>query len=245
MRNQYSSKLNINEIPFNQDKIYESKFGYVLIRNFINQDLIDEVLNKCTSITYQKSVRSFYGKGGFYRGCPNYISHKGNADSTVFHNLPWNVPVSEELHHQITEAHMYRNKLMNMPSTFELLGNDKRVLNYRLAITRGGDTIVKPHRDFINPYEPHRLQCTIFLSKYGIDYSGEGFIFFTNAGERIVPAKELDIEPGDLMFWKYTNMHEVANVKSTTHSHIGFARILMSTEIVKAKSFINKIKEIY
>ena len=99
-------------------------------------------------------------------------------------------------------------------------------------ISRTGDRIVSPHRDWIgDDFDPRRTQVTLFLSKRGVDYSGDGFVFQTNRGARIVFDRDVVVNPGDLVIWRHNNEHAVLNVTSRP-GQVGFVRILLPPEKV-------------
>ena len=78
-------------------------------------------------------------------------------------------------------------------------------------------------------YDPSRLQATIILSKFEKDFSGDAFIFQNNRGEihKIIQHEELI--PGDLLIFKYLNIHSVENILCNENQN-GFLRIILPQE---------------
>ena len=99
-----------------------------------------------------------------------------------------------------------------------------------------GDIEVQPHKDFSTekyiteePESQNYLQATLFLSDYGKDFTGRGFHFTTNQGEKIYPAQDLNLSSGDLMIWRYINQHGVEDTQ-TLEGGLGFMRIVFPHE---------------
>jgi hypothetical protein len=84
-----------------------------------------------------------------------------------------------------------------------------------------------------NRYDPSRLQATLFLSEKGRDYASGGFRFETNQGKTIGFGDEIAVAPGDLVIWRYNNLHSVENVASAS-GQFGFMRIIYPPEDVAA-----------
>jgi hypothetical protein len=74
-------------------------------------------------------------------------------------------------------------------------------------------------------FDPSRLQATLFLSDRNIDYAGSGFLFEKNNGHKITLGGDIPIQSGDLLIWRYGNLHSVENVKCTAEQ-FGFMRII-------------------
>jgi hypothetical protein len=106
-----------------------------------------------------------------------------------------------------------------------------------VVLTRNAATWIAPHRDYAdferrfekNRFDRSRLQATLFLSEKGVDYSGIGFVFEQNDGQKVVFGTDVPIVPGDLVIWRYNNLHEVAEV-TTASDQFGFMRILYPPE---------------
>ena len=67
------------------------------------------------------------------------------------------------------------------------------------------------------------LQCTLILSENGKDYKGR-INFRKNNGKQILLSSNKICKP-NLIIWRYSNEHAVANIKSQK-KQIGFLRII-------------------
>jgi hypothetical protein len=126
---------------------------------------------------------------------------------------------------------MLRNRLSSRNAFQDLAG--RQALSYRVTLNRNFEEWIAPHRDFMDwdrrwekgQFDPSRLQATLFLSDSGADYSGNGFFFQTNDGRDITLGKQVPIRSGDLLIWRYGNLHSVENVKCND-DQFGFMRII-------------------
>ena len=59
------------------------------------------------------------------------------------------------------------------------------------------------------------------MSEFDLDYKGSGFLFTKNNGETIALETELDLKPGDLVFWRYNNTHQIKSVVALNEK-VGF-----------------------
>lgn len=56
-------------------------------------------------------------------------------------------------------------------------------------------------------------------------------LFDTNDGRKIIFDTDVSVEPGDLVIWRYCNLHSVENI-TTTDAQIGFLRLLLPREVI-------------
>lgn len=219
--------------------------GYILFKNFIPEKYVEHIRNFWLyNIDPSKSFKNITGKNNFTFGCPNYCSNKNNDRyfHDMYFNFMWNYPADEVTHQMAFLIMSFLNQIESKPVYSEfypvMYGGASRpergrALSYRVVNTKRG-TSVPSHKDFHQEdveFDPAKLQATLFLSKKGIDYDGEGFIFETNTGGRVVFGDDVEVEPGDLVVWRYCNLHSVENI-STKDEQIGFLRVLFPREII-------------
>jgi len=124
---------------------------------------------------------------------------------------------------------MLRNLVEANPVFNEIFPLDGLSATFRVVNTKNGDIIVPPHSDWDgkngNPFDPKRLQATLFLSKKGVDYSGTGYMLKNNQGKYVIFDGDVEVNPGDLVLWRYNNEHQVKDI-SSTNDQLGFLRIL-------------------
>lgn len=205
------------------------------IRRFWSEIIDTSCLNR--SFCYKTRNEFFFGHPNVYR-----VAKDDTHDVKVFHNYLWNYP-HDEVTHQI--AHMVIsmiNQLERKPIYHELhpmrYRSDEKdafkgcMLSYRVIQTFNNATVPE-HRDFgkDDPHNcfPEKLNATLILSEHGKDYGGEGMSFTTNAGRKLILNKDLQLTTGDLLLWRYANLHGVDGVKSEAGQK-GFMRIIYPRE---------------
>ena len=217
--------------------IYHSQGpGYYLFPQFIPSDFCDHIVEFYTRLIQPLEwYEPFISKLHIYKGCPNYYS--GNDENESFHNYFWNIPPDEVTYSVAFKVKLLRNYIESrvcFSEFFPMHGRnmDGRSASFRVAITRQGTSIL-PHTDWLGKdgknFDPRRTQATLFLSTKGNDYSGDSFIFTTNQGKKVILADKIDINPGDLLLWRYNNVHSVENV-ITKEGQLGFVRIIFPPE---------------
>ena len=159
----------------------------------------------------------------------------------------WNQP-ADDLSFSIAVAiQRLRARIEGRTPFFELYPHTERMMSYRIALSVAGTNIVPPHRDWrekapLNDIQ--RTQATLYLSKHGTDYEGEGFKFETHQGKMMVLGRDEDIDPGDLVIWNYGNLHSVSNVR-TSENQIGFIRMLLPPETIHgSKQSFNRLRAV-
>ena len=178
------------------------------------------------------------GKENFHFGCPNFYSHYGD-DHKVFNNFLWNTPLDDLTFSSTFFVQLLRNRIEGQTAFYEIFPfHSSHAVSYRVVNTRNCDVWIDWHQDWYDKtnltdkrkYLLSRVQATLFLAKHGVDYDGDGLLFENNQGEMLVIGKDVEIEPGDLMIWRYNNLHSVRNI-IVGEEQLGFLRILYPPEL--------------
>ncbi|WP_448208553.1 hypothetical protein [Azospirillum sp. sgz302134] len=218
--------------------------GYYIIRNYLQPSQVKH-LQTVWSQFKDSSARKYFvdyrGRDSIYFGCPNSYSPDDRGNE-LFHNWSWNPPYDDLTFSASMMVQMIRSQVMGLApfaETMPWVGG--RALCYRVMFTRNIDTHIGWHRDWYQAdpvaqldktrHDLSRVQATLFLSRHGDDYGGEGFCFTDNAGRNLVMGRDVSLEPGDLVLWRYNNPHGVLNIQSEP-GQIGFMRIIYPPEIV-------------
>ena len=213
--------------------------GYYLFKAFLTPEQTDHLRDVWLRPEAMDCFQPLEGKHQFHFGCSNYYSYYGDGHR-VFYNFPWNVPLDDLTFSSTFLVQLLRNRIEGQMAFYEIFPfHSSRAVSYRVANTRNIDVWADWHRDYYDKenlvdkksYLLNRVQATLFLSKYGIDYEGEGFCFETNQGEMQVAGRDIDIDPGDLMIWRYNNLHGVRNIV-TREDQLGFLRVLYPPEFL-------------
>ena len=120
----------------------------------------------------------------------------------------------------------------------------RRCVIPRVVVTKAGENVLEPHSDYgLGEEDPKnvdlaRLQCTLFLSEFGKDYEGSGFMIENNQNKVISIEKELEVSPGDLLVWKYSNQHSIDRI-TELESGYGFVRMLFPPELITRDNVFN------
>lgn len=213
-------------------KIYHSGGdGYYVFRNFISPEVVKHMRELWVGIDARAVFGDFPGNDRVVAGCPDTCAVYPDG-STIFYNFPFAEPLDEATREVAICVHMLRNRLSGR-NAFADLNGPRTALNYRVTLNKNYENWIAPHRDFLDyerrlekgQYDPSRLQATLFLSKKGVDYDGSAFSFQRNDGREVLFGSDVPIEPGDLVVWKYTNLHGVSQV-TTPPGGIGLLRLL-------------------
>lgn len=223
-------------------KIYHSTGdGYYVFRNFISPDVVKHMRDLWGRIDPAAVSPPFSGNEHVYAGCPDYHARYTDG-STIFYNFLFAEPLDEVTREVAVCVHMLRNRLSGR-NAFSDLNGPHHAVSYRVTVNKNYENWIAPHRDFLEyekrfekgQYDPSRLQATLFLSKKGEDYEGTAFSMENNAGREIVFGSDVNIEPGDLVIWKYTNLHGVSQV-TTPPGKLGLLRIIFPIYDLKPNS---------
>ncbi len=212
--------------------------GYHLIRGFLPQTIAQHLRHVWTD-----EPPTVWGGFEPLRNRPHYVVGEGPFSSVTEKKSAymfglWSTPFDEVTHSIAAAVTQLRNQVEQQPLFRDLLVGASRMMTmYMVAITRNAPEIdVKWHRDEF-PDSGHanaaqtRLQATLFLSEYGKDYDGEGFILEDNHGSAVEIGRQLQARPGDLLLWRYYNRHCVGRV-TPVEGGIGFVRMLFPLERV-------------
>jgi len=218
-------------------KIYHSTGdGYFIFRNFLTPEAVTHIREMWTSVDPKFAHQGFRSKEQFRVGCQNF-SYEYPDGSRVFYNFLWNPPLDEVTQEASISVHMLRNRISGRNAFAEMLPGGAKAVSYRLIISRNPTFEITAHRDYAeyerrmekNQFDPSRLQATLFLSEKGVDYNGIGFRLECNDGSFVVFGTDVSVAPGDLVIWKYNNLHSVAQVQSNS-DQLGFMRIIYPPE---------------
>jgi len=205
--------------------------GFHIFKNFISPDLVSHIRSVWPKNEMPPGFQLLPGAHVYYPGCPNYYVRYPDG-SQIFFNFLHQSPLDEVTQEVSVAVHMLRNRLSGRNAFQDLSG--ARALGYRVTLNRNFEEWVSPHRDFMDwdqrwtkkgEYDPSRLQATLVLSERGVDYSGNGFLFETNSKREITLGGDVPVSPGDLLIWRYGNLHSVENVKCSD-DQFGFMRIV-------------------
>lgn len=250
--------FNISESMLHEmrTELYHSKGpGYYIIKNFVNSHNASYMKDIWVNLDPKLAHTLHPGKDKIYLGCPNYYTCD-QLNNRAFHNFLWTQPFDELTYNIAIYVQIIRNLIEGRNFSDYLFTYFGQSVSYRVAITKHGDMIVPPHRDYYEEknkfskfHDATRLQGTIFLSKNGVDYEGEGFKLERNSGEQVIFGMDVAVEPGDLVLWRYQNKHSVSNIRSKKEQ-AGFVRVLFPPEFIHSFSesrknqILNPIKKI-
>jgi hypothetical protein len=212
--------------------------GYVIFPGFLDDRAVRHVQAIWPTIDPARTHKVFWSKQDMSAACSDFYTadDRGNRN---FYNFTFNTPVDEVTWSASIFVHMLRNRLSGRSPFAELFPVSGRALSYRVVNTRNSTTWVKPHRDYMknpgsldrNEYDLSRLQATLFLSEKGRDYSGTGFSLERNDGRIVIFGTDVPVKAGDLVIWRYNNLHAIENV-SAAEGQLGFLRIIYPPEIM-------------
>jgi hypothetical protein len=215
--------------------------GYAVFRQFIDPGQVAYMQRFWTGVDPAASHSLFPGKTHIYPGCPDYYVVDADGSRT-FHNFFWNAPLDEFTHTLSIAISMLRNRISGRAPFAEVLPHGAKAVNYRVIVSKNTKTWIAAHRDYAafdkrfekNKYDPSRLQATLFLSKKGQDYTGTGFKFERNDGQLVSFGTDVPVDSGDLVIWRYNNLHSVEDI-ATEPGRLGFMRMIFPPEDVVAK----------
>lgn len=221
--------------------------GFFLCREFLSSSMAEDIANFWETLNPSRCHQRFIHRQCFHIRCPNVRQGPTDRGDLQYYNFFWNAPPDERtqlLAHEIQllrsqlEGRQLLHELYPAPPATTLFGYST---SYRISINKYGDTIVPPHRDWVDKpaNDPLRLQATLVLSKFGDDYIGTGFSFDTNQGHTMILGKDLEAMPGDLLLWRYNNRHEVSNIRPGPTGR-GFMRATFPTVFIYGKRSASK-----
>jgi hypothetical protein len=221
--------------PIRRNLYHSSGQGYHVFRNFLGPELAAHIQRFWSELEPTQLHRRLPAVGvkALVNGCPDYFYGDSQGDRGYL-NFFWNYPADEVSYAVAMQVQWLRNRVMGRTPHEDIFPLRGRALGYRTVISRRGQVVTRPHRDFDGDEwrrEPFRLQATLFLSTPGVDFTGDGFILETNQGRQVTFGGDVPIASGDLVLWRYCNQHSVLNVESTD-DQCGFIRMLFPVEEV-------------
>lgn len=216
--------------PIRMDLYHSTGAGFHIFRQFVPPTLVAHMRSVWPKAEMPPGFQVLPASDGYYPGCPNYYVRYPDG-SLIFFNFLHATPLDETTQEVSVAVHMLRSRLSGRNAFQDLAG--RHAVSYRVTLNRNFEEWIAPHRDFMDwdrrwekgQYDPSRLQATLFLSDTDVDYSGNGFFFQTNDGREVTLGKQVPIHSGDLLIWRYGNLHSVENVKCSD-DQFGFMRII-------------------
>jgi len=208
--------------------------GFYVFKDFITPDEASIIKNNWTSnVAYE--FHDFIKNKDIAPGSPKYLYNKPTIDDFAYCTHIWNKPIDELLHEKSLLIQLTRNQIEGKPIYTGLHESSGKALQYRVCKTVTNTTVVREHRDFFDEFradptgshdfDPTRLQATLILSQYGEDYKDGGFKLTTDDNQQILFGKDLIVEPGDVVLWRYCQAHEVSGVVSLNED-VAFMRVI-------------------
>ncbi|MCB1782670.1 MAG: hypothetical protein KDI13_01615 [Alphaproteobacteria bacterium] len=225
-----------NEVAEMRKSVYAGP-GYTVFKSFIAPDIARDLGKRWFSGMYNHLLHDGFIKNQeLAKDTPSFLIRRPNeCDWSICHQI-WQAPLDETAHNIAMECQRMRNLIEGRPLYYATRIHDSLVMQYRLCRTLSPGVTVKPHADFMeesrhdpsgsHAFDPRRTQMTLFLSDYGTDYDEGGFKFMTNDERYVTFGRDVDVGAGDLVIWKYTNKHEVSDVRVLNDSVLGFSRIV-------------------
>lgn len=209
---------------------HSSGDGFYIFRGFISPEMVAHMRAIWTTVDPASSFKPYINNDGFYVGCPNYFVRYEDG-SEIFYNFLFSPPLDEVTLETSLMVNLLRNRLSGRNAFEGIYG--KQALNYRVTRNLNRTTWAAPHTDWMDyerrwekgQYDPSRLQATLFLSNKGVDYGGTGFRFTTTGGRSLVFGDDVPVTAGDLVIWRYGNLHSIEDV-ATEPGQIGFLRMI-------------------
>ena len=212
----------------------EETGGFVVIRDAVSQDEVSHLRQFWLDKSIDREFSNFIANREVSPSSPNYFYSRPSDEDRVYCCFHWNRPPDQLTHELAYLFHMVRNILEGFPCYHGLGHYSEAGLQYRVCNHRSNDNIVYPHADYMemerrdpaanHKFDPRRLQLTLVLSTAGEHYNGDGFVLSANNGEEFILG-DSDISAGDLLIWRFNNLHEVRNVKCSDEQ-TGFMRII-------------------
>jgi hypothetical protein len=227
-----SAFLDASALSKIRNALYEtSGLGFHVFSGFLSQEHAAHIVEFwCNTVRAKHSHALMLSKKAFVKSCPNFVkSHTDTSDRSYF-NFFWNPPPDPLTHSVAWQVQLLRNVIEERQIYSEIFPTEGRSVSYRVVITTRGEEIVPEHADWLeNPGDSGRLQATLFLTEPGKDYSGEGFVFTTHQGRKLVFGVDHPIRAGDLVVWRFNNLHAIRNVR-TSAGQRGFVRLILPSE---------------
>ncbi len=200
-----SDASQINEKAFKSEKVAMElkKNGYVVVKNVLNKDVIENLKQKWVEILSQKSRLS----SSLRYGEPNYTCNFFGKYKRHF-QFYWNNPTCKLSSDISLLLHYYRNKITGFSPLYGLTFKPDRTGIY-LAVTHypSGTGEMAVHVDPNNFLPIHYMLPLTFL---GSDYSDGGLHMHNKDKPHHVDAL---LDPGDLVLFNGSVPHSVKPIK--------------------------------
>ena len=221
--------------PIRMELYHSSGPGYAIFPRFVSPEVADHIVSFWSSLDGSGTHQRFVGNKAFSVGCPNYVYGPDQYRNLAFYNFLWNEPQDEMTYSIAFVVRMLRNRVEGRMPFREIFPYTGHGGAYRVTITRGGGTIVRPHQDWVGEnFDPRRLQATLFVTEKGRDYEGSGFRFRNNQGKDLEFGTDVPIVAGDLVLWRYNNLHSVRDVTAKPGDR-GMVRMIFPPETISLK----------
>lgn len=207
--------------------------GYHIIRGFLQPHEVEHILNAWDG-GHNTLMPRFSKHQHIFEGCPDYSVV--SPELARHYNFFWNRPLDNFTYNTAWRMQTMRNSLEGVAAGREFLphgkgiDNEHRAASYRVIFTKNGGP-VGAHVDYA--FDHSRIQMSLNLTVYGQDYQSGGFLFYDKFrdGEPFNLGERENLQPGDLVVFRYGQKHAVEPVASAPGQR-GFCRILMPQEIV-------------
>ena len=220
-----------------------NKNGFHIIRNFIDAKNLLHIRNAWTSdIAF--NFDDFKKNQEIVPGTNAYAYFRPTKMDFSFCTHIWNRPYDEILHSFAYKAQIFRNEIEGKALYHGLHEASGKALQYRVCRTVSDGIVVKKHADFFNElrsdptenhsFDPSRIQLTLLLSDFDIDYRSGGFKLWINQTEPILFGDDVRVCAGDLIAWRYSIPHEVSGVKCLDPK-FGFLRVIFPQIDIRKK----------
>ena len=238
----------INNLKEIRGRIYsDDEGGYVSLKKFLNKKQISHIQKFWTDNNLINKFSEFIKNKDVRFGSPNYYYQKPSPTDLIYCCFTWNNPPDQFTHEVAYCIQILRNIIegQSLYSGFE--ATTGKSFQYRVCNHKTNSFAVYPHSDFTNmerkdptgdhDYDPVRLQATLLLSTPDYDYSGDGFKLTLNNGK----TKSFGLSQlgaGDLILWRYNNVHSVENI-SVNLNQLGFLRLILPQYDIEDPNFVN------
>ncbi len=205
--------------------------GYVVLPGFLDGPYLEHIQRFWLETKHSESDYAPYEKRAAYPvGYPPM--KKANERRVVYSHFWWNTPTDQLSTALALAVQSVRNLVEGSVPHHGLVPDGSRVLNWRVVVSKHSDgDEVPPHNDMFpgESAELARLQATLFLTDPGRDWTGEGFALHTNQGTELCFGRDVAVEAGDLVLWRYVNRHRVGGI-ATPEGGRGLARMIFPLE---------------
>lgn len=229
--------------PIRRELYHSTGSGFFVFKKFLTDEQTSHMRSFWSSLDPRDWHQPYKGMDRIFPGCPNYYFYEEGQGQLSYFNFLWNYPPDELTYSVAFNIQLLRNRIESRNIYREIFPLANRSASYRMVLSRNIKKIVAPHRDWVGvDFDPRRLQVTLCLAEKGKDYDGIGFGMETNSGKKVVFGDDVEIHPGDLVLWRYVNLHFAEEVTSV--GDIGFMRMIMPPEALgEDVSLNNRIKD--